>query len=169
MVEPWLRGTLNEYDALRRQVLHALELADEDVRRWCAPLDEEELNMRPFHLPSVAFQLRHIVGSLDRLLTYAEGRELSSAQLRSLEDESNRTDTLTLFAHWERGLASAAARLHVVDPLTYEEPRTVGRQHLPSSVGGLLIHCAEHTQRHTGQAITIAQIIARRTEGSIAP
>ena len=26
-VEPWLRGTLTEYDAVRRQVLHALILA----------------------------------------------------------------------------------------------------------------------------------------------
>ena len=36
MVEPWLRGTLTEVDAVRRQVLHALELAAEDVERWCA-------------------------------------------------------------------------------------------------------------------------------------
>jgi hypothetical protein len=27
MVEPWLRGTLTEVDAVRRGVLHALELA----------------------------------------------------------------------------------------------------------------------------------------------
>jgi hypothetical protein len=31
--EPWLRGTRTEIDALRRGVLHALELAAEDVAR----------------------------------------------------------------------------------------------------------------------------------------
>jgi hypothetical protein len=29
-------------------------------------------------------------------------------------------------------------------------------------VGGLLVHVAEHTQRHVGQAITTAKIIAAR-------
>ena len=35
ITEPWLRGTLREVDAVRRQVLHALELAGEDAERWC--------------------------------------------------------------------------------------------------------------------------------------
>jgi len=31
-------------------------------------------------------------------------------------------------------------------------------------VGGLLVHCAEHTQRHIGQAITTAKVVmAMRT------
>jgi len=40
-VEPWLRGTLREVDAMRRQVLHALELAREDIERWCGALTDE--------------------------------------------------------------------------------------------------------------------------------
>src|SRR6266705_3418151 len=87
MAEPWLRGTLTEVDAVRRQVLHALELAAEDVSRWCEGLTEEEMEARPLGLPSVGFQLRHIVRSLDRLLTYAEGRKLNDAQLEALESE----------------------------------------------------------------------------------
>jgi len=35
----------------------------------------------------------------------------------------------------------------------------VGRAMLPSTVGGLLIHCAEHTQRHVGQAVTTAKVV----------
>ena len=42
-VEPWLRGTHGELDAVIRQVIHALELAGEDVEIWCAGLTEEEL------------------------------------------------------------------------------------------------------------------------------
>ena len=46
-----------------------------------------------------------------------------------------------------------------IHPDTYPEPRLVGRQQLPTSVGGLIIHIAEHTQRHLGQAIITAKLI----------
>jgi len=35
----------------------------------------------------------------------------------------------------------------------------VGRRKLPTTVVGLLIHLAEHTQRHLGQAITTAKFL----------
>jgi len=87
MVEPWLRGTLEEVEPVRRAVLHALELADEDVEQWAASLSDADMFARPAGLPSVAFQLRHIGRSLDRLLTYAEGGQLSDLQLASLDSE----------------------------------------------------------------------------------
>src|SRR3984957_14911784 len=87
MPELWLRGTLTDVDAVRRQVLHALELAAEDVTRWCAFLSDEEINMRPYGLASVAFHLRHIARSLDRLLTYAEGQQLLGGQMDALKSE----------------------------------------------------------------------------------
>jgi uncharacterized damage-inducible protein DinB len=38
---------------------------------------------------------------------------------------------------------------------------------LPSTVGGLLVHCAEHTQRHVGQMVTTAKVLmAMRADGS---
>jgi len=86
VVEPWLRGTLTEVEPVRRAVLHALELAGEDVERWCEGLSEEEMFARPFGLPPVAFQLRHIVRSLDRLLTYAEIGTVTSSEGMSVED-----------------------------------------------------------------------------------
>src|SRR5216683_3232823 len=134
MVEPWLRGTLTEVDAARRQVLHALELAGEDVSRWCEGLTEEEMEARPLGLPSVGFQLRHIVRSLDRLLTYAEGQQLSAAQMEALrsemEDKAGREATFMEFA---KGMEVA--------------------------VGRVMVHCAEHTQRHVGQAVTTAKVV----------
>ncbi len=42
--EPWLRGTLGEVPAVPRAVLHALELAREDLWKWCFPLTDEQLN-----------------------------------------------------------------------------------------------------------------------------
>jgi DinB superfamily len=166
MVEPWLRGTLTEVDALRRQVLHALELAKEDVERWCIGLNVGEMNARPFGVASVAFHLRHIAGSLDRLLTYAEGGVLSGAQLDALHSEMDKVSSAeVVLAELRAGLGDARQRVMMISPRSYEEPRGVGRAGLPSTVGGLLVHCAEHTQRHIGQAITTAKIVMGMREG----
>jgi len=160
MVEPWLRGTLTEIDAVRRQVLHALELAREDMELWCAGLSDDEMNARPFGMASVAFHLRHIARSLDRLLTYAEGEALSAEQMAALQGEMEGDATASVVLQEMRvGIAEAERRVKLILPESYEEPRGVGRAMLPSTVGGLLVHCAEHTQRHVGQALTTAKVV----------
>jgi DinB superfamily len=165
MVEPWLRGTFTEVDALRRQVLHSLELAGEDVERWCAGLSNAEVNARPFGVASVAFHLRHIAGSLDRLLTYAEGGTLSGEQMNALHNEmSDGASAEVVLADVRAGLGDAAQRVRMISPGSYEEPRFVGRARLPSTVGGLLVHCAEHTQRHVGQAIITTKFVTAMRE-----
>ena len=161
MVEPWLRGTLSEEDAVRRGVLHALELAREDVARWCSEFTGEQLEARPFGLPSVAFQMRHIARSLDRLLSYAEGRKLSDAQMEALESEMQPSGSREIvFAEFEGGVDSAMQRIKAIPPGSYDKARWVGRAELPSSVGGLLVHCADHAQRHVGQLVTTAKVVA---------
>src|SRR6185312_8210814 len=87
MVEPWLRGTLTEVEPVRRAVLHALELAREDTEKWCEGLSDEQLNARPQEIAPVAFHLRHMGRTLDRLLTYAEGNQLKEAQIVALKAE----------------------------------------------------------------------------------
>ena len=159
--EPWLRGTLSEVDAVRRQVLHALELASEDVDRWCRDLSEADMHARLFDIASIAYHLRHIVRSLDRLLTYAEGDQLSNAQLASLKGEMAEPATRSeLLNEFSKGLVSSRRRILAISPESYEQARFVGRKMLPSTVGGLLVHCAEHTQRHAGQLVTTSQMIA---------
>jgi uncharacterized damage-inducible protein DinB len=49
--------------------------------------------------------------------------------------------------------------MRAVDPATLTERREVGRKRLPSTVGGLLTHIAEHTQRHVGEAIVTAKLL----------
>jgi DinB superfamily len=156
MVEPWLRGTLTEFDAVRRQVLHALELAEEDVERWCGALNDEQMEARPFGLAPVGFHLRHMARSLDRLLTYAEGRQLSETQLGLLGSELD--PNAGAMDEFRIGVREAMERVKAFETASYEEARAVGRQRLPATVGGLLVHCAEHTQRHVGQAITTAKV-----------
>ena len=160
MVEPWLCGTLTELDPLRRGVVHALWLATEDVARWCGGLSDAEMETRPFGLPSVGFQMRHMVRSLGRLLTYAEGRQLSEAQMSALTSEMVAgASREALFAEFENGMRVAEERVREFSPASYGEVRGVGRKVLPTTVGGLLVHCAEHTQRHAGQMVTTAKVV----------
>ena len=159
--EPWLRGTLNDVPPVQRAVLHALELAQEDLQRWCGNLNDEQLNARPSGIPPVAFHLRHIARSLDRLLTYAEGRQLSSDQITQLKSELDSGGTGSqLFTELAEAFAVSAARVRSFKPAQLEEARAVGKKQLPTTVGGLLVHVADHTQRHVGQAITTAKIVA---------
>ena len=159
--EPWLSGTHTEVPAVARAVIHALELAREDIEKWCAPLSDEALNARPAGVAPVAFHLRHIVRSLDRLLTYAEAGELSGEQMGALKTELEPGATRDeVFREFRTGIEDAIRRVRVFARADLEQPRSVGRKALPTTVGGLLVHCADHTQRHTGQAITTAKMVA---------
>jgi len=159
-VEPWLRGTRTDVDAVRRGVIHALELAAEDVALWCKGLSDDELELRPLGLPSVGFHLRHIARSLDRLLTYAEGQQLSERQLQALKTEMDGgAGRETLLMEFAEGIEVAVRRVLAISEKSYEQPRVVGRKKLPTSVGGLLIHCADHTQRHVGQEVTTVKVV----------
>jgi uncharacterized damage-inducible protein DinB len=158
--EPWLRGTLADINAVPRAVLHALELAGEDLTKWCAPLTEIKLNAQPHGLPSVAFQLRHIARSIDRLLSYAEGKPLSAEQIEALRTESQPgASAQAVVEELTAALARASERVHALAKLDLEQPRAVGKKALPTTLGGLLVHVADHTQRHVGQAITTAKIL----------
>jgi hypothetical protein len=117
MVEPWLRGTLTEIDAVRRQMLHALELAREDIELWCSGLSDDEMNARPFGMASVAFHLRHVTRSLDRLLTYAEGGALSTEQMAALQGEME-GDAMAgmVLQEMREGIAEAERRVKLILP-----------------------------------------------------
>ena len=158
--EPWLRGTHADVPPVARAVLHAFELAHEDVHKWTADLTEAELHASPAGLTPISYHLRHIPGSLDRLLTYAEGRQLSPEQLKALKAESTPGATRDeLFTAFDSGLAAAAERVRALAAADLKEPRAIGRKQLPASLGGILVHLADHTQRHAGQIVTTAKLL----------
>jgi hypothetical protein len=170
-LEPWMRGTHFEIDAVTRAVLHAFELAEEDVSKWCGELTDEEINARPFGIAPVAFHLRHIARSLDRLLSYAEGTQLDATQLSALKSELEEGATHdAVFAEFAAALQTSAKRVRAFAPEQYNVARGLGRKMLPSSIGGLLVHCADHTQRHVGQAVTTTKlVVAMRPSSSGLP
>jgi uncharacterized damage-inducible protein DinB len=165
--EPWLRGTLTEVPAVPRAVLHALQLAEEDLNKWCRALNQEQLNARPGGVASVAFQIRHIARGIDRLLTYAEGQQLSELQMAALKTEMNADAAPEeIFAELRAAIDRAGTRIRALSTCDLESARVVGRKDLPTTLGGLLVHVADHTQRHIGQAITTAKLVRGLKAGS---
>lgn len=161
--EVWLRGPLPDVPPFLQPVAHALLQAVEDVRRTVDPLTVAQLWARPGGAPSVGFHVRHAAGSLDRLFTYARGEGLSAEQRAFLAGEgepgSPPLDAAALASAFERQVDQALAQLRATPESTLLDPRGVGRLQLPSTVLGLLVHTAEHTQRHVGQIITTAKIV----------
>jgi uncharacterized damage-inducible protein DinB len=159
-VEPWLRGTHSEVPAVGRAVLHAFDLALDDLTKWTEGLTDAEVHTHPLGLSSIAFHLRHIARSTDRLLSYAEGNQLSAEQLTALKAEQTGEKTLaTLLAEVETSFSNAAERVRVLATANFDTFRGVGRKQLPTSIGGALIHVADHTQRHVGQVVTTAKVL----------
>lgn len=164
--EPWLRGPVPDVDPYLVPAAHALLQAAEDLDRWASPLTVDELWASPNGAPPVGFHLRHIAGSIDRLLTYARGDALARAQLAALSAEREPGDppaeAAALVAGAQRAIAGALDVLRATSRDTLLEPRTVGRAALPSTVLGLLVHVAEHTQRHVGQVVTTSRVVRAR-------
>lgn len=159
-VEPWLRGTHADVPAAVRAVLHALDLAQDDLTKWTAGLTDAEAHAEPLGLPAISFQLKHIARSMDRLLTYAEGGQISAEQIAALKAEQGGEETLAaLLAEVEAALSNAAERVRVLAGADLNTFRGVGRKQLPTSIGGALIHVADHTQRHVGQVVTTAKVL----------
>ncbi|HEX4321990.1 MAG TPA: DinB family protein [Acidobacteriaceae bacterium] len=159
-VEPWLRGTHTDVPAVGRAVLHALELALEDITKWTSGLSYAEVHSQPLGLPSVSFHLKHIARSVDRILSYAEGNALRAEQLVALKSEQDGEGTLAdLMAEIEASFSNAAGRVRVLAAADFETFRGVGRKQLPTSIGGALVHVADHTQRHAGQIVTTAKVL----------
>jgi uncharacterized damage-inducible protein DinB len=155
MEEPWLRGPFEGVTPLVAPVLYAFQQAREDLAHHAAELSEEQLWMQPGGSGSVGFHLRHIAGSVDRLMSYVQGRALSEEQMAALRTEHEpRGD---LLAAMDRVFRDAEAVVRSLDPAILPEVRTVGRKRLPTTVIGLLTHIAEHTQRHVGEAIITAR------------
>jgi uncharacterized damage-inducible protein DinB len=142
-IEPWLRGSYPDVPAAARAVLHALDLALDDITKWTDGLSDAEVHSAPLGLTTVAFHLRHIARSTDRILTYAEGGQLSGEQIAAMKAEGAGEESLAaLLAEVEASFSNAAGRIR-----------------LPTSLGGAMIHVADHTQRHVGQVVTTAKVI----------
>jgi uncharacterized damage-inducible protein DinB len=94
------------------------------------------------------------------LLTYAEGEALNNKQIEALQTElSSPGRRYELFAELCQALDESGNRIRRLGALNLEAVRKIGKKQLPSTLGGILVHIAEHTQRHVGQAITTSKVL----------
>jgi len=159
-VEPWMSGTLSDLHPVMAAVLYSFQHARADLEAWTKDLTTEDLSRSLLGLAPVCFHIRHICGSIDRLLTYARGEQLSAAQLSALRDEAGTgmsRDALlkALDDEFER----AGATVRGLDPASLGDTRDIGRKRIPVPLATLLVHIAEHTQRHVGEAIVTAKAV----------
>lgn len=165
MPDAWLKGPLPGVPAALQPVAHAFENLRIEIEGVLAGATDEAVWTRPGNIAPVGFHIRHLCGSVDRLLTYARGEALSDAQLAVLADEKNadsRPRIAELRILLENTLEAAVGQLRATDERILDEPRAVGRQRLPSTVRGLLFHAAEHGARHAGQAVTTMKVVGGR-------
>jgi uncharacterized damage-inducible protein DinB len=168
MAEPWLRGPIPGMPAMVMPAAHALMQAAEDIPDAVAGLTNTQLWALPGGAAAVGFHLRHLAGSVDRLLTYANGEMLSDDQMTALDAEID--DDGRSAEELVREAAAAIQRgidaMRDTPPGIYLETRGVGRRKLPTTVFGLLVHIAEHTQRHVGAIIATAKAVRGMSEGA---
>ena len=160
--EVWLRGPIEGYAAELQPVAHALLQAREDLHGLLQGVETDRLWRAPGSAAAVAWHVRHLTGSLDRLLTYARGELLTDTQVAALKAERTPDPQLgaaQLLDIADRHIDAALEQVRNTPVASLSDARGVGRKQLPSTVRGLLFHAAEHASRHVGQISTTLKIV----------
>ena len=160
--EWWQRGPIADVPAMLQPVAHIVLQIGESVPELVAGLNAAQWNARPAGVASIAFHVRHIIGVLDRLFTYARGEGLTEAQFIALRAEAGplALDVVpALLQTLEAQVQNALDELRQTDPAILGDYRAVGRAALPSTVIGCLVHGAEHGMRHVGQLSVTTRIV----------
>ncbi len=85
--EWWQRGPVDGVPAVLQPVAYMVLQIEQRVGETTHGLTEAQWNARPAGVASAAFHVRHIIGVLDRLFTYARDDALSAEQFAALRDE----------------------------------------------------------------------------------
>jgi uncharacterized damage-inducible protein DinB len=162
MPEVWLRGAISGVPLALMPVVHSLMQVREELETTIPSLSQEQLWARPGGAASIGFHLKHLAGSLDRLLTYARGEALTTAQLAVLDAEERlgSGEPAQLLQAALMQIDCGLKQTRDTPVATLDDPRSVGRAALLSTVRGLLFHAAEHAQRHAGQIVTTAKVLS---------
>jgi DinB superfamily len=158
--EAWLRGPLPGVHPLVMPVFFTFAQVLEDLAKHTQGLSREQVWQSTNGTALLGFHIQHIAGSVDRLTTYLAGGQLSETQMQFMREEGKGDMKVEeLLRVLAAALRNSEERLRQIDPATLYEHRGVGRKALPTTVIGLIVHLAEHTQRHLGQAITTVKML----------
>lgn len=164
--EVWLRGPLANIQPLLQPVAHALLQVREELNDLMTGFSDELLWERPAGVASPGFHLQHLVGVLNRLFTYARGEILSQQQLEYLAAEGkevqNTITCKTMVKLFNYQIDKCIYELSMIEEDALLEVRGVGREQIPSTVIGLLVHAAEHSTRHYGQLLVTVMVLKNK-------
>jgi DinB family protein len=160
-MEPWLSGTITGIHPVLAAVLYSFQHARQDLDQWTRGFSDEQMWRKVGDVAPVGFHIRHIAGSVNRLITYANNGSLDETQLKEMrsDQETKGQGREELFALLDRKLAHATEIVRGIDPSTLGDIREIGRKRVPVPLAVLLVHISEHTQRHVGEAIVTAKIV----------
>ena len=114
--EPWLRGPIPGVHALIAPVLYSFQQAREDIAKHTEGRTTKQIWATPHGFGSVGFHIRHIAGSVDRLITHLEGQQLSEAQMAALLAEKEPGATREeLLAGMDAAFHQAESVVHAID------------------------------------------------------
>lgn len=158
--EPWLRGIASGMNPVIAHLLRSSEQIREDLRHAIGHLTAEELAVCPNGAASAGFHAKHLAGSTERLCAYLEGSALSAADVAAIGQEQDSGETAgELIALADAALARYERLVRSLQPEQFAAVREVGRRKLPVTAIGLMMHIAEHGQRHAGQAMSISRVV----------
>ena len=163
--EPWLRGPIPGISPLVANLFYSFVQAREELATAIEGLRIDEIWAQPYGLAALGFHVRHMGGATERLGSYLKGEGLTPAQLVDLKAEGEPgASGGELLEELQRRQEEMERQVGAMEPVDFERTREVGRSRLPSTAIGLIVHIAEHTQRHLGQAITTAKLVKRIRE-----
>jgi hypothetical protein len=162
MTEAWLTGPVEGVDALLMPAAHSFVQVREEVALLLDGLSVEQVWRAPYGSASIGFHAIHLAGATDRLLTYARDRQLSEGQAEIARGERSVTglEQAEVVDRVASAMDTALEHVRNTPRETLTAVRYVGRQHLASTVLGLIFHAAEHATRHVGQIATLRKIVS---------
>ena len=98
--EVWLRGPIENILSLLQPVAQALLQAKEEVNKLLEDSPNELLWEKPAGAASTGFHLQHMCGVLDRMFTYAQGKQLDEEQFAALKGEGDSRKTKATERRW---------------------------------------------------------------------
>ncbi len=163
-LEPWLRSPLPNIVEELQPVAAMFIAAKEDIVRATESMSAEALWNKNHGAATIGFHVLHLAGATDRLLTYAEGGELTDEQKNQLIAERNANETHPspdeVRAKLVETMDNAVRRLEGLTTQALSTPRELGRAKVPTTMRALILHAGEHAARHAGQIVTTAIIVS---------
>lgn len=167
--EVWMRGPVRGIPPILQPLALVLLQVQEDIAELIQADLEKHLWIKPFGLASIGFHLQHIPGVIDRMMSYAMGRMLTTVQFEYLRKEGAPQQPAQTIAKLKTGVASTITavldQLKTLSDTNLTEIRYLGRKRISTTQIDLLFHAADHAQRHYGQLLVTVNLIRKMPNG----